>query len=279
MAAAIASRTNRVAIKLSVVLASLAHPIHLAEDLAVADLLSGGRLQVTLGAGYRKEEFRAFQVDWRRRPSLMVEAVATLRKAWSGEEFDFRGSTVRVLPRPARPGGPPLALAGSSEGSARRAAALDLAYEPVGEHFYEVYLEELVRLGKPLPPSRPGAELAVLPRYIAVSLDPDRYWASVGRYVLHNANEYAGYTRRTDLTPFKAASDPDELVRRGEARVYTPDQLVQACHEIGPDGAVNFDPLDGGIPPQLGWESLTAFEQEVWPRLRGQVGSAGSIRV
>ena len=156
MAGAIAARTTTVRIKLSVVLATLLHPIHLAEDLAVADLISNGRLHVTLGAGYRREEFLVFGVNWKRRPSLMVEVVETLRQAWQGEEFEFRGHPVRVLPKPARPGGPPLALGGSSEGSARRAAALDLAYEPTGERFYQVYLDELRRLGKPLPPPAGG---------------------------------------------------------------------------------------------------------------------------
>ena len=121
MAGAVGARTTRIDIKISVVLATLMHPVHLAEDLAVADLICGGRLHVTLGAGYRKPEILAFQVDWKKRPSMMVEIVETLRTAWTGEEFDFRGTRIRVLPLPARPGGPPLALAGTSEASARRA--------------------------------------------------------------------------------------------------------------------------------------------------------------
>ena len=56
MAGAVGARTTRIDIKISVVLATLMHPVHLAEDLAVADLISGGRLHVTLGAGYRVPE-------------------------------------------------------------------------------------------------------------------------------------------------------------------------------------------------------------------------------
>ena len=51
LASAIGARTSRIDIKLSVVLATLMHPLHLAEDLAVADLVSNGRLRVTLGRG------------------------------------------------------------------------------------------------------------------------------------------------------------------------------------------------------------------------------------
>lgn len=267
LAAGIGARTSGIDIKLSVVLATLMHPLHLAEDLAVADLVANGRLRVTLGAGYRKEEFIPFGVNWKRRPSLMVETVETLRAAWTGEPFEFRGSTVQVLPRPARPGGPPLALAGTSEGSARRAAALGVGYEPLGEHFYQLYLAELARLGQPAPPPRPGEGIDPLPGFVVVAHDPAAYWAEVGPHVLHNENEYASYARRKDLTPFQAATDPDELIHRGAARVYTPEELVATCRAMGPDGVLRFNPLEGGVPPEVGWRSLRLFETEVLPHI------------
>src|ERR1700722_3073513 len=267
MAGAVGARTTRIDIKISVVLATLMHPVHLAEDLAVADLICGGRLHVTLGAGYRKPEFLVFQIDWKKRPSMMREIVETLRAAWTGEEFEFRGTRVRVLPRPVRPGGPPLALAGTSEGSPRRAAALALAYEPLGEQFYRAYLDELGRLGKPLPPTRPIDGTSPYPGWIAVAHDPEAYWAQVGRHVLHNVNEYAGYARRKDLTPFAAVAEPDDLLRSNQAKVYTPDELVETIRSVGADDVLRFNPLEGGIPPELAWQSLRVFESEVMPRL------------
>ena len=267
MAGALAARTTQINIKISVVLATLMHPLHLAEDLAVVDLISGGRLQVTLGAGYRKAEFQAFQIDWKKRPSMMREIVETLRSAWIGEEFDFRGTRVRVLPLPARPGGPPLALAGTSEGSARRAAALDLAYEPLGERFYQAYLDELGRLGKPLPTGRRHDGTSPYPAFIAVAEDPGTYWAQIGRHVLHNVNEYAGYAQRKDLTPFAAVADPDELLHTNQAKVYTPSQLLDAVNAAGRESPLRFNPLEGGIPPELAWQSLRLFEHEVLPHL------------
>ncbi len=267
MAGAVGARTTRIDIKISVVLATLMHPVHLAEDLAVADLICGGRLHVTLGAGYRKPEFLAFQVDWKKRPSMMREVVETLRAAWTGEEFKFRGTPVRVLPLPARPGGPPLALAGTSVGSARRAAALDLAYEPLGEQFYRAYLDELGRLGKPLPTTPRIDGTSPYPGWIAVAHDPEAYWAQVGRHVLHNVNEYAGYAQRKDLSPFAAAAEPDALLRSHQAKVYTPDELVETIQSVGADHVVRFNPLEGGIPPELAWQSLRLFEDEVMPTL------------
>ncbi|MCW0214440.1 MAG: LLM class flavin-dependent oxidoreductase [Pseudonocardia sp.] len=261
MAAGIATRTERIRLRLSVVLATLMHPIHLAEDLAVLDQLAGGRLYVALGAGYRKEEFLAFGVNWKRRPSMMVEIVETLRAAWTGEPFEFRGEQVRVLPRPVQPGGPPLAIAGTSEGAARRAAVLGVDFEPLAGLFQDVYAEELTRLGKPVPAPTHGLRQA---SFVHVARDPEAAWAKVGRHVLHNANEYAGYARRKDLTPFKQVEDPDELLASGAARVVTPEECVQM---IRANGGLRLNPLEGGIDPDVAWESLELVEKEVLPAL------------
>lgn len=266
MAAAIATRTERVRLRLSVVLATLQHPIHLAEDLAVLDLLSQGRLDVALGAGYRKIEFQTFGVNWRKRPSMMVEVVETLRAAWTGEWFDFRGVRTRVLPRPVQPGGPPLSLAGTSDGAARRAARLGLAFEPLGTLFQDVYLEELAALGKqpPVPVTEPGVGH---PTFVHIAEDPVAAWAAIGKHVLHNVNEYASYAQAKDLTPFKAVTDPDELLGSGAAAVYTPAQCRDLLRRIGPGGRFRLNPLEGGIPPELAWESLRLFETEVLAKL------------
>ena len=105
LGAAIAGATERILIRLSLVLLPLYHPLRAAEDLAVLDLVSGGRMRLTVGLGYREEEYRQFGVNIKRRPSLMEEAVEALKQAWTGEPFEFRGETVRILPvRRSAPG-------------------------------------------------------------------------------------------------------------------------------------------------------------------------------
>jgi alkanesulfonate monooxygenase SsuD/methylene tetrahydromethanopterin reductase-like flavin-dependent oxidoreductase (luciferase family) len=265
LAAGLGARTSTIDIKLFVVLATLQHPIHLAEDLAVADLVTGGRLHVTLGAGYRKDEFLLFDINWKRRPSMMVEIVETLRASWTGEPFEFRGRTTRVLPRPARPGGPPLSLAGASVGSAHRAAALHLPYEPLLPQFWHAYCEELARLGQPVPEHDPTHLSG--PAFLHIARDPDAAWARVRDAVAHNSNEYARYAQRPELTPFGAVNDPDELRHSGHALVITPAECVELCRGIGPHGRLGFNPLNGGIEPDVAWESLDLFEREVLPAL------------
>ena len=124
--AAIAARTHRVRLGTAVILAPLHHPLRLAEDLAVVDLFSGGRLDIGLAAGYRRKEFDVMGVPRSERGQRTEETVQLLRLAWAGEAFSFHGKSyqfenVIVTPPPAQAGGPPLFLGGSTVPPARRA--------------------------------------------------------------------------------------------------------------------------------------------------------------
>jgi len=121
LGAAVAARTRAATVRLFLN-ASFYDPLRLAEDLAILDLIGKGRIDVNLVAGYVPQEFAMFGVPMSERPARMNEVVATLRAAWTGEPFEFRGRTVRIRPTPYRPGGPPLTLGGSTEAAARRAA-------------------------------------------------------------------------------------------------------------------------------------------------------------
>ncbi|PJK29873.1 LLM class flavin-dependent oxidoreductase [Minwuia thermotolerans] len=89
------------------------HPLRLAEDLAVLDNISGGRLEIGLGQGYRPAEFDAYGFDYRRRTRAFEETLEVLHRAWTGERFDYDGDVYRVKdgalrPAPVNPGRPPL---------------------------------------------------------------------------------------------------------------------------------------------------------------------------
>src|SRR2546430_9862870 len=88
-ASAAAGRTRDLKLR-PMVMAPFRDPLQVAEDLAVLDLLSGGRVTPLVLGGYVKSEFAMFGVDRRRRPDLLVECVETLKKAWTGEPFEFR---------------------------------------------------------------------------------------------------------------------------------------------------------------------------------------------
>jgi alkanesulfonate monooxygenase SsuD/methylene tetrahydromethanopterin reductase-like flavin-dependent oxidoreductase (luciferase family) len=126
--AAIAARTERVQIGTALLLAPLYEPLRLAEDAAVVDLISAGRLILGLGLGWRAEEFEALAVPIGERAARMEDTVAVLRQAWSGGPVTggttLRAPSVRVTPDPHARGGPPVWIGAISQAGTRRAGRI-----------------------------------------------------------------------------------------------------------------------------------------------------------
>src|SRR5687767_13926825 len=89
---ALAAATDRIALGTGVVLTPLHDPIRLAEDAAVVDQLSDGRLILGLGLGWREEEFRMLRIPFGERRPRLEETVEVLRKAWTGRRFSHHGA-------------------------------------------------------------------------------------------------------------------------------------------------------------------------------------------
>ena len=127
MLAAIAAVTQRVELGMGVVLGPFQHPLRFAEDCAVVDQLSHGRLVVGLAPGWREEEFRSFNVPIEERVGRNSELVRICRLAWTEERFSFEGrynrfDRVAVTPKPAHP--LPILMGGFVEAAAARAGRL-----------------------------------------------------------------------------------------------------------------------------------------------------------
>lgn len=264
LAAAVAGATRRLQINIAALLLPLHDPIRIAEELAVLDLLSGGRVSFVAGLGYREEEFAMAGVDRSQRARLLEEAVEALRKAWTGEPFSFRGRTVRVTPRPAHP--IPILIGGSTRAAAKRAARLRAGFLPaIGDpELATAYDEECRRLGFDggfvMMPGGPG--------FVHVSRNPDADWQRIGPHALYDAQTYAAWQTPDQRSQVHVEATSVEDVRRsGVYRVVTPEECIALARE---HGRLVLHPLMGGIEPQLAWESLRLFEQEVWPHLRGR---------
>src|SRR3954447_18573102 len=123
--AALAPVTTRIALGTGLVLAPLHHPLRLAEDAAVVDGLSGGRLVLGLGLGYAEHEYRAFGVDPASRGARLEALVGALRAAWTGQPFcapELGLYDVRVTPTPAHP--VPIWLGGYAAAAVARAGRI-----------------------------------------------------------------------------------------------------------------------------------------------------------
>jgi alkanesulfonate monooxygenase SsuD/methylene tetrahydromethanopterin reductase-like flavin-dependent oxidoreductase (luciferase family) len=263
MAAAIAGRTRNLRILVAALILPLYDPIRLAEDLAVLDLASGGRIDLVLGAGYRAEELAMFGREMGERVPLLEEGIAVLRSAWSGEEFEYRGRRVRVTPRPARPEGPGLLMGGSTPGAARRAARLGAGFVPVDPSLWPAYEEACRALGRDVGSPPPPAG----PRFIHVADDPDEAWARIAPHAMHETNSYGGWLASADAVgPYEPSDDADALRASGAYVVVTPDECVAMVRGTG---ALLLHPLMGGLDPDLAWQSLELVASKVIPRLGG----------
>lgn len=180
MSGAIAARTRRVHIGQDVMLLPFAHPVRLAEDLAVLDNLSNGRMMLGAGMGYVPSEFAAMGIARAERRRRTDDTLAILQRVWTEDEFDFAGehyrlSGVRVRPRPVQPGGPPLWVAAMGEAGARRAVRFGAHLLPQGDRaaVLDPYLAEA---------DRTVARVGIA-RAFFVDDDPDRHRATTGTHL------------------------------------------------------------------------------------------------
>jgi alkanesulfonate monooxygenase SsuD/methylene tetrahydromethanopterin reductase-like flavin-dependent oxidoreductase (luciferase family) len=261
MLTAMAARTKRANLMIAALLAPFWDPLRLAEDLCVADHISGGRLGFVLGAGYARQEFAMFGVELAERPQRMREAVAALRGAFSGEPFEFRGRTVHVTPGPFRPGGPPIVMGGGSEPAARRAAQIGDGFMPTTPEAWPFYRDEMQKLGKPDPGPGPSGAAVIT----ALAADVDEGWEKLGPYFLHDANAYGAWQAQDNIaSPYRTMDDVAALRAFGSHRVITPGQMIDELR-AAPMPLASLHPMCGGVPPALAWEGLRLFEHEVLP--------------
>jgi alkanesulfonate monooxygenase SsuD/methylene tetrahydromethanopterin reductase-like flavin-dependent oxidoreductase (luciferase family) len=129
--AAAAQRTRRIRLGSGVVVLPFDHPLRTAEDYAMVDVLSGGRLNLGVGAGYLAHEFAGFDLASEDKRERFDEALAILRRAWTGERFSHEGRFHRVRDvqlnvQPVQRPHPPLWIATLRTESAARIGARGL---------------------------------------------------------------------------------------------------------------------------------------------------------
>ncbi len=261
--AAMAARTTNVRFAVAALIAPFHDPLRLAEDMLVLDHISKGRVDLIVAGGYVPAEFALFGVPMRERVSRVTEMVATLRGAFSGEAFEYRGRTVKLTPEPYRTGGLPITLGGSSEPAARRAARIADGFMPAVPESWEFYRDEVMKLGRPDPGPCPIGDT----RVVALAEDPDTAWEQMGPFFLHETNAYGAWISQGDgASPYHQVSDIQQLRKEGAYSILTPDEYVeQLKHSPMPFAMMH--PLCGGMPIELAWSSLRLFEHEVMPAL------------
>jgi alkanesulfonate monooxygenase SsuD/methylene tetrahydromethanopterin reductase-like flavin-dependent oxidoreductase (luciferase family) len=224
LAAYLAARTSSIRIGFGVLLMPLLPPVALAEELATLDVLSGGRVIVGLGAGYRPSEFAGLGVDIAERYPRLEQGVRVMRELWSGDTVDhtglfgtLAGATQHLLPVQA--GGPPIWIGARGARGLRRVAELDavwLALVNFSDDVLQQHLltlrAELVERGLSTVRDYPVISDAFVAATDTAALDLARQYARIPRDVAAQGGTQANtddFLRISYLT-----GDPDSVLER-----------------------------------------------------------------
>jgi alkanesulfonate monooxygenase SsuD/methylene tetrahydromethanopterin reductase-like flavin-dependent oxidoreductase (luciferase family) len=272
----VAARTRRLRIGTAVSLAAFYHPLRLAEEVALLDIFSGGRVNWGAGRGFDRTEFRAFGVTPEESAERFHESVEIVLKAWSNERLTHQGryynfADVEVLPKPRQKPHPPVWLAASSEEAIRRAAAkgFTIMMDPHASHREIARKRELYRAGLEAGGwSIAGREIPVA-RFVAIANthreaeDVARRGARwvVGSYA-HPQGDDSSKLKAIDPNLAEVHADPADRYLNGVIVYGTPeavtDQLIRLREEMF---------LDYLLCAPLSHESFTLFTDKVLPRL------------
>jgi probable F420-dependent oxidoreductase len=277
MLGALAERTSRARLGTAVLLAPLHHPLRLAEDLAVVDQLSGGRLDVGLAPGYKPDEFAVLGVPKGERGARTDETIEILQLAWRGERFSYAGRHFRfddvvVAPPPAQQTagqpGPPIWVGGASLAAARRAARYGTCFMPdsgAGLDVYEAYRTQAAGRPRVAPPR------VATNRVLFAAKNREAAWEICGDHFLYQFNAYRQWFSAAGDDDTHGAELADPAVLSPEHYyVGTPDDILTAIKEsqqrFGYEELV-FWARPPGMPIEQSTASLELIARHVLPAL------------
>jgi len=265
-----AARTTRLRIGTAVSLAAFYHPLRLAEEVALLDQLSGGRVNWGAGRGFARVEFTAFDVAPEDSAPRFRETVEIVLKAWTDERLSFAGKyfhfdDLEVLPKPLQQPHPPVWMAASSEDAIGWAAGrgFSILMDPHSAHAEigrkrHLYAERLAAAGF----SDRGRDIPMA-RLVALSDSATKAEETARRGAEWMLGSYFGTRHRPVMTQFVPdAEDPvkrylDEVILHGTPdRVL--DQILRLREKIG---------LDYLLSAPLSHESFVLLTEKVLPRL------------
>jgi alkanesulfonate monooxygenase SsuD/methylene tetrahydromethanopterin reductase-like flavin-dependent oxidoreductase (luciferase family) len=173
--AAVAARTKRIRVGTAITIPAFTSAVQVAEEATVVDLLSGGRLDLGLGAGYQIAEFELFGLDVNRRYGLLDRRVTEIRNLWDEG---------RLTPSPVQD--PiPIWLGYHGPMGARRAGLLGEGLLTADARSWEPYRTGLIAGGHDPAIGRMSGDIAAW-----ISDDPDRDWPAVRPMVADKFDRY-----------------------------------------------------------------------------------------
>ena len=291
--AAIARSTKRIRLGTGVVVLPFNHPVRVAEDYAMLDNLSGGRVELGVGRGYQPIEYQGYGIDQTKSREIFDESIEIIRRAWTNERLDFEGKHYRfhdleVRPRPYQRPHPPIWLAALSEETYEKAGRLgfNLLCSPVfggslpgARDRIARYRETLAQHGHEPRKREVGALVMV---YVGKTQEEARrdfaepviwYFRTFGKYVAPKLGQpavesYEWYTQIRDLASTVEWNTLLEhgAVVCGEAD-YVGERIAKIRDEIGIDHFLCWTRL-GGMPEDKVMGHMERMRDSVMPKLR-----------
>jgi alkanesulfonate monooxygenase SsuD/methylene tetrahydromethanopterin reductase-like flavin-dependent oxidoreductase (luciferase family) len=288
--AAAAARTRHIRFASMVNILPFRNPLLVAEEAAMLDNLTGGRLDMGLGRGLRPPEFEAFDIDQEKSREMFLESFEVIRRVWADENFVHRGKywTVKkdaplAPPLVQRPH-PPFLVTAQSEESLRWAAEHDIPFAQIDSMVEQARADAaLYREVQSAHGHAPRPRLYLM-REIHLGEDDARARTEARPYLLQYWelwNRYTQFTRGGRLpdsydfwrrqAPMLHAMSFEEIVENDMVLLGSPQRVAQAIGRIA-------DRLDlmglalifklGAMPYDMVERSMRLFGEEVVPRIR-----------
>ena len=231
--AGFATRTTRMRLGTDILVAPFYHPVRLAEDAVMLDVMSGGRFVLGIAIGYKPDEFALYGAALEKRGARFEEQLAIMKALWTGERVEFRGTyyTVegRLEPKPVTRPHPPVWIGGWGDITLRRAATLadnwvpgptaDLARLLAGK---QQFLANRRAAGR----TEPVTEWPLTRDVIIAETDREARELAEKHIMISYRKEYAGGWRHPFIDA-SIATDLDALMKN-RFLIGGPDQVIRA---------------------------------------------------
>jgi probable F420-dependent oxidoreductase len=275
VSAAIAARTERIRIASGVLLMPFHNPIRLAEDIATVDVISGGRFELGVGIGFKREEFAGFGVSSKERGARTDQSLEILRRALAGEAVTFKSEffdfqNVRITPAPIQKPYPPIWLGGFTAPALRRAVRFGDGFTVPGasREVYDRYVAELKKEHR----TTDGIRFASGFWFLIVSDDPEKTFAEAADHVIYQVNNYSEWLQAGGLQPLAPhIGDRDALKQSALLQVVDPDTAITMIRNFVDTVPITHFyswTLPPGLPPRWAQTHLELFASKVIPAFR-----------
>lgn len=285
---ALAARTKKLRLGAAISVLPFHDPIRIAEDFAVVDVISDGRLEFGVGRGYQPKEFKGFGIEMGDARARFLESLEVVNRAWYQEQFDYNGKFysyqgISLRPKPVQDPVPTYVASISPEtfdlarqwGHGIMASLLTNSAKQIiqGLSNFRAGLSLERRWTQPIPILTPVYVGKSMDAAFAESLPGCRwYWDTVGKLLPQKGEKMDSSYHYFQKLGEKTGGGAEDLSRTmsrwpiGDAN-YVSEFLVDLCRKSTSDEVICFASL-GAMPLKQAIENIERIARDVMPRVR-----------